>query len=131
MKKNPLGRVKEKLERAKASVRAQVEHPFHVLKNLFRHRKTRYRGLAKNTTQLFALFGFANLLPAGPLEARPHSVLNGEKPTLMRQNLPGSGGDAENIFSFASRLRRHRTISLRRLKKGDLFRGSLECCVHR
>lgn len=28
MKKNPLGRVKKKLEKAKASVRAKVEHPF-------------------------------------------------------------------------------------------------------
>jgi IS5 family transposase len=47
VKKNPLGRVKEKLEKDKASVRAKVEHPFHVLKNLFRHRKTRYRRLAR------------------------------------------------------------------------------------
>ena len=55
----------EKLEHLKASVRAKVEHPFHVIKNLFRHRKTRYRGLAKNTAQLFTLFGFANLVLAG------------------------------------------------------------------
>jgi transposase, IS5 family len=34
-------------EHAKASVRAFVEHPFHLVKNIFRHRKTRYRGLAK------------------------------------------------------------------------------------
>jgi IS5 family transposase len=33
-------------EKAKASVRAFVEHPFHILKNIFRHRKVRYRGLA-------------------------------------------------------------------------------------
>jgi IS5 family transposase len=65
LKKTPLGRVKEKLEKAKASVRAKVEHPFHVLKNLFRHRKTPYRGLAKNTTQLFTLFAIANLVLAG------------------------------------------------------------------
>jgi IS5 family transposase len=65
VKKNLLGRVKEKLEKAKASVRAKVEHPFHVLKNLFRHRKTHYRGLAKNTAQLFTLFAFANLVLAG------------------------------------------------------------------
>jgi IS5 family transposase len=49
---NKLGRALEKLEQLKASVRAKVEHPFHVVKNLFRHRKTRYRGLAKNTAQL-------------------------------------------------------------------------------
>lgn len=64
MKKNPLGRAREKLEKAKASVRAKVEHPFHVLKNLFKHRKTRYRGLAKNTAQLHTLFAFANLVLA-------------------------------------------------------------------
>lgn len=63
--KNKLGRLREKLEVLKASVRAKVEHPFHVLKNLFRHRKARYRGLAKNTAQLFTLFGFANLVLAG------------------------------------------------------------------
>jgi IS5 family transposase len=50
---------------AEGNVRAEVEHPFHVIKNLFRHRKTRYRGLAKNTAQLFTLFGFANLVLAG------------------------------------------------------------------
>lgn len=62
--KSPLGEMMEKLEQAKASIRAKVEHPFHVVKNLFRHRKTRYRGLAKNTAQLFTLFGFANLMLA-------------------------------------------------------------------
>lgn len=60
-----LGRMRETLECLKASVRAKVEHPFHVVKNLFRHRKARYRGLAKNTAQLFTLFGFANLVLAG------------------------------------------------------------------
>jgi IS5 family transposase len=59
-----LGDLLERIEHAKASIRAKVEHPFHVVKNLFRHRKTRYRGLAKNTAQLFSLFGFANLVLA-------------------------------------------------------------------
>ena len=61
------GRYKElitALERAKAQVRARVEHPFHVIKNLFRHKKTRYKGLAKNQAQLFSLFGLANLVIA-------------------------------------------------------------------
>jgi IS5 family transposase len=43
---NGLGKLLEQLERAKASIRAKVEHPFHVIKNLFKHKKTRYRGLA-------------------------------------------------------------------------------------
>lgn len=57
-------RLLEQAERLKASVRAKVEHPFHVVKNLFRHRKVRYKGLAKNTAQLFMLFGLANLVIA-------------------------------------------------------------------
>lgn len=64
LKKNPLGRAKEKLEHTKASVRAKVEHCFHVVKCLFKHRKTRYRGLAKNNAQLLTLFGLANLVLA-------------------------------------------------------------------
>ena len=50
------------VEKAKASVRAFVEHPFHLVKNLFRHRKVRYRGLAKNGQQLYTLFGLANVV---------------------------------------------------------------------
>ena len=52
----------EPVERALAQVRAVVEHPFHVVKNLFRHKKLRYRGLAKNTAQLRTLFALANLV---------------------------------------------------------------------
>lgn len=61
---NPWGEWMERLEQAKASIRSKVEHPFHVVKNLFDHRKTRYRGLAKNTAQLLTLFGLANLVIA-------------------------------------------------------------------
>ena len=51
------------LEKAKASVRAKVEHPF-LLKRLFGYGKVRYRGLAKNTQRLALLFGLGNLLTA-------------------------------------------------------------------
>jgi IS5 family transposase len=60
----PLGELLEKVEHAKASIRAKVEHPFHVVKNLFKHKKTRYKGLFKNTAQLLTLFGLANLILA-------------------------------------------------------------------
>ena len=59
-----LGKMLEQYEQTKAQIRAKVEHPFHVIKNLFKHKKTRYRGLAKNTAQLFSLFGLANLVLA-------------------------------------------------------------------
>ena len=48
-------------EKLKARARALVEHPFHIIKNIFRHRKVRYRGLEKNTGQLRVLFALANL----------------------------------------------------------------------
>jgi IS5 family transposase len=54
----------EAVERVLAQLRAPVEHPFHVVKNLFRHRKVRYRGLHKNTAQLYTLFALANLVIA-------------------------------------------------------------------
>jgi IS5 family transposase len=52
----------EAVERALSQVRAWVEHPFHIVKNLFRHQRLRYRGLAKNTAQLRTLFALANLV---------------------------------------------------------------------
>jgi len=56
-----IGALKEKMEKLKASVRAKVEHPFRVIKCQFGYRKTRYRGLAKNTAQLITLFALSNL----------------------------------------------------------------------
>ena len=48
-------------EKLQARARALVERPFHIVKNIFRHRKVRYRGLKKNTGQLRVLFALANL----------------------------------------------------------------------
>ena len=52
----------EPVERALSQMRAVVEHPFHIVKNRFRHKKLRYRGLHKNTAQLHTLFALANLV---------------------------------------------------------------------
>lgn len=49
------------VETLKASIRAKVEHPFRVIKRQFGHVKVRYRGLTKNTAQLFTLFALSNL----------------------------------------------------------------------
>ncbi len=51
-------------EREKSSVRAKVEHVFAVVKGRFRYRKTRYRGLQKQTAKLNMVFALANLLLA-------------------------------------------------------------------
>ena len=53
--------VAECAEKAKASIRAKVEHPFRVLKRQFGFTKVRYRGLAKNTAQVVTLFALSNL----------------------------------------------------------------------
>jgi IS5 family transposase len=64
-KRHPrIGTLLDTVERLKAAARAKVEHPFHIVKNRFGLKKVRYRGLAKNTAQLFTLFGLANLLIA-------------------------------------------------------------------
>jgi IS5 family transposase len=60
---NP-GSIAGRAEKAKASVRAKVEHPFGYVKRMFGYDKVRYRGLAKNTERISLLLGFANLLIA-------------------------------------------------------------------
>lgn len=51
-------------ERERSSVRAKVEHVFGVVKGLLRYRKTRYRGLRKQTAKLNIMFAIANLILA-------------------------------------------------------------------
>ena len=48
-------------EKLKAQVRAYVEHPFHIVKNIFMYKKVRYKGLTKNDVQLNILFALSNL----------------------------------------------------------------------
>lgn len=47
--------------RTKSGVRAKVEHPFRVIKQVFGFVKIRYRGLAKNTERLWVTCGLTNL----------------------------------------------------------------------
>ena len=69
-KTKTVARLKDKLEKLKASIRAKVEHPLRVIKRQFGHVKVRYRGLKKNTAQLTTLFALSNLWMArGRLQA--------------------------------------------------------------
>lgn len=54
------------IERCKSRIRAKVEHPFRLVKQVFGYTKVRYRGLAKNTQRLALLLGFSNLMTAEP-----------------------------------------------------------------
>ena len=73
MEDGPEKQILQRIEHCKASIRAKVEHPFHVIKNLFGHRKVRYRGMEKNQAQLFSLFALANLV----LAKRCYAVTDG------------------------------------------------------
>jgi len=57
----PMGAIVERLEQTKARIRANVEHPFRVIKRQFGYVKVKYRGLAKNTANLMMLFALSNL----------------------------------------------------------------------
>ena len=60
-------------EKTKTNIYAKVEHPFHVIKNLFGYRKVCYKGLTKkNQAQLFSLFALANLVLAGRCQQHVH-----------------------------------------------------------
>jgi|TARA_R100000049_G_C1955932_1_gene110739 IS5 family transposase len=60
-KRSLLYKAKRKIEKAKTQVRAKVEHPFRVIKRQFGYAKVRFRGLAKNTSQMVTLFVLSNL----------------------------------------------------------------------
>lgn len=52
------------VNRSRSKIRAKVEHPFHVIKCIFHHRKVRYRGIRKNHEHLLRLYSLANLFMA-------------------------------------------------------------------
>ena len=58
------GSLEAQVEKAKASIRAKVEHPFLDVKQRFNYAKVRYRGLAKNTERIAILLGLSNLTTA-------------------------------------------------------------------
>lgn len=61
-KRQQMNGLEIQLEKAKASMRAKVEHPFRRVKQQFGYAKVRYRGLAKNTNRLQVLAAFSNFL---------------------------------------------------------------------
>lgn len=58
---HPLTPYWKRVNQTRSRTRARGEHAFGVVKWLWKFTKVRYRGLAKNTTQLFTLFALANL----------------------------------------------------------------------
>ncbi|HJO55771.1 MAG TPA: hypothetical protein QF423_03785, partial [Candidatus Scalindua sp.] len=50
-----------KRNRKLSSARAKVEFPFQIIKCQWKYQKVRYRGIQKNLSQLYLLFGLSNL----------------------------------------------------------------------
>jgi IS5 family transposase len=48
-------------EKLNAQVRARIEYPFHIVKNIFKYKKTSYKGRAKNDIQFTMLLTLSNL----------------------------------------------------------------------
>ena len=63
-KKRKLNCADTSFNRKSNRTRAKVEHAFGVIKNLWGYRKVRYRGLAKNTGQVYTLLALANIYMA-------------------------------------------------------------------
>jgi IS5 family transposase len=61
MPEGPAKAMYEWFERRKAQIRAIVEHPFQVIKNLFGYREVSYRGIAKNEARAKAHAALAHL----------------------------------------------------------------------
>ena len=60
-KRSALYQARRKIGKAKAQVRAKVEHPVRVIKRQFGCVKVRFRGRAKNVAQLVTPFALSNL----------------------------------------------------------------------
>jgi hypothetical protein len=95
----------------KASIRAKVEHPFQVIKNLLRHKKVCHKGLAKNEARLFSLFDLTNLVIANRSLWNRHARGTSWRPErrqkdAKRQEGPLRSLRIEHLNSFRSTSRR-------------------------
>ena len=59
---HPLTKSEKARNKTKSSIRARVEHVFHVIKQQFGFIKVRYKGLDKNANHLFACCALVNLV---------------------------------------------------------------------
>jgi len=57
----PLSSTQKKKNRKHSGLRAKVEHPFNVIKEKWKHRKLRYKGLEKNASQFTMLCALCNM----------------------------------------------------------------------
>ena len=61
VRNHPLSTSQKKKNRKHSSIRAKVEHPFRIIKDLWGHAKLRYKGLKKNAARFTTLCALSNL----------------------------------------------------------------------
>ena len=64
-------REERKLEYRKARTRSKVEFVFHIVKDIFKWRKARYKGMYKNHCQANILYASANLYMLSKIQSEP------------------------------------------------------------
>jgi hypothetical protein len=84
-KKSLIGRLRRKIEYAKAQMLTKVEHPFRVIKRQFGYKKVRFRGLSKNIAQQTTLFAFVESVDGAKTVDG-----YGRAASVMRTNHPGT-----------------------------------------
>ena len=82
-KKSLIGRMRRKIEYAKAQVRAKVEYPFCVIKRQFGYTKVRFRGLAKKHRAADNVVRFVE-----PVDGSKPADGYGRGASVMRANRP-------------------------------------------
>jgi clan AA aspartic protease (TIGR02281 family) len=103
----------EAVERALSQVRAWVEHPFHVVKNLFRHDKLRYRGLLLDEqgylSPAYSADRLGNITEMGykqltrPLDTLLDRMLSTEPPTAAPRVQPDQHGRMIEVPTIATK----------------------------
>ena len=85
------------VERLQSKIRAHVEHPFRVIKQLFGYRKVRYKVLAKKMNHLYMLFALSNRY-----FCRRHSKLICRIAPVMQKMLAGELVDGAIVEAEAA-----------------------------
>ena len=79
-----------RVERAKSSLRAQVEHPFRSVKRHFGYDKVRYRGQHKNRQRLAPAAGIPQSVARGALSGRLTRAARAPKRAQTASTGPGT-----------------------------------------
>ena len=114
-------------EKLKASARAKVEHAFPALKNIFRYKNARYKGLCNNDAQLRTRLALGNPCMLGAKWCAQLARPGAESPTTARFQRHVRGNAAAELKSQRGRDKTPANLTAQYAfaVNGELFRASL------